>query len=251
MCRGSERCMCLIQAQSQLHSFSPPLPCFMCSHLSVLLGIIFVWHVFCSQGCRVSSALPLTLISDWSLKPRPLFLFLCVICLSWCHSWPWFKFRSGFHVKMLNTTKEECQRKSCRASGCMRQLWVVRLNPDCKYHSKSPAASVPERRCFIYSATSFVSLYSEIFQLFMYFSWLFVFRLCHCVVSCPFVDFSSFQTCFVCFPCASRLSPPPSSATVPFNRLCACSSCDFVIWLLHGADDVVFAGQQKVNVLFV
>lgn len=90
---------------------SPPVPRFMCSHLSVLPCIIFVWHV-CSQGCRVSSALPVTPISDWSLKPRPLFLFLCVICLSWCHSWPWFKFRSGSHVKTLNTTKEESERKS-------------------------------------------------------------------------------------------------------------------------------------------
>lgn len=32
----------------------------------------------------------------------------------------------------------------------------------------------------------------------------------------------------------------------PFHHSCTCVSCDFVIWLLHGADDVVFAGEQKV-----
>lgn len=42
-----------------------------------------------------------------------------------------------------------------------------------------------------------------------------------------------------------RLSPPPPLC-FSFNQSCACTSCDFVIWLLHGADDVVFAGQQKV-----
>lgn len=52
--------------------------------------------------------------------------------------------------------------------------------------------------------------------------------------------------CFVC-------SPPPQHPSVFFflDQLCAFSSCDFVMWLLHGADDVVFAGQQKVTFLFL
>lgn len=36
----------------------------------------------------------------------------------------------------------------------------------------------------------------------------------------------------------------------PFNQSCACVSYDFVMWLLHGADDVVFVGEQKV-IIFV
>lgn len=44
---------------------------------------------------------------------------------------------------------------------------------------------------------------------------------------------------------------PSSPPNFPFNLCCTCVSCDFVMWLLHGADDVVFAGEQKVIFLFL
>lgn len=62
--------------------------------------------------------------------------------------------------------------------------------------------------------------------------------------------FHHFKISFVCFPPAPPPLPPAQSSPLillPFDQLRACSSCDFVIWLLHGADDVVFAGQQKVT----
>lgn len=75
------------------------------------------------------------------------------------------------------------------------------------------------------------------------------------ILSLPFLFICLFflLTCFHHFKnvlCVSHV-PPASPRPIlllhfPFNQLCACSSCDFVIWLLHGADDVVFAGQQKV-----
>lgn len=56
---------------------------------------------------------------------------------------------------------------------------------------------------------------------------------------------NTFHVCIIFFnvlyfPC------DPSPFHFPFHQSCACVSCDFVIWLLHGADDVVFAGEQKV-----
>lgn len=66
---------------------------------------------------------------------------------------------------------------------------------------------------------------------------------------------SSFQNVLYVFHVPPNLSlhPPPPPPTLPphlyftFNQSCPCASCDFVMWLLHGADDVVFADQQKVN----
>lgn len=61
--------------------------------------------------------------------------------------------------------------------------------------------------------------------------------------------------CFVCFPYAPHLSllpphfPSFSSSMLSFQPFMSVASCDFVMWLLHGADDVVFADQQKVNFL--
>lgn len=59
-----------------------------------------------------------------------------------------------------------------------------------------------------------------------------------------------------CFVCVSpyQPSPPPLllcfffyfCLTLPFNRSCPRTSCDLVMWLFHGADDVVFGDQQKV-----
>lgn len=53
---------------------------------------------------------------------------------------------------------------------------------------------------------------------------------------------------FFIIPTCLYTPPHPSFCCVlPF---CACSSCDFVMWLLHGADDVASAGQQKVTFWF-
>lgn len=67
--------------------------------------------------------------------------------------------------------------------------------------------------------------------------------------------FSSFQnvlyvshmppTC----PCYPPHFPSFSSSMLSFQPFMSVTSCDFVMWLLHGADDVVFADQQKVNFL--
>lgn len=61
---------------------------------------------------------------------------------------------------------------------------------------------------------------------------------------------NTFHVCIIFFnvlyfPC------DPSPFHFPFHQSCACVSCDFVIWLLHGADDVVFAGEQKVIFLLI
>lgn len=85
--------------------------------------------------------------------------------------------------------------------------------------------------------------------MFFFHFWLFVlvlsFSLHRCCSCVNLIDmFSSFQTVLYAPP------PFPFCCVLPFDQFCACSSCDFVMWLLHGADDVVFADQQKVMFVF-
>lgn len=94
----------------------------------------------------------------------------------------------------------------------------------------------------------------------MHFFLLFVFLLYHFVINillhfvyCVDVFIISKMFCgFPMCPLPVPTTPPPTLLPLyfPVNQSCACTSCDFVMWLLHGADDVVFAGQQKVKLFF-